>query len=314
MKFKRWKKMIVMLMIATMFLQNVVVYADDGTSTMPSQTETPDARTAAEEESTTSETPTDDTSSVIEADGSGDADNPADSDGKGDADHPDDPDGKADANNPDNSDRKDDDEDSKEVTESVNNEANGNDVDTDEGTDEETQETETVNDEVPEEVKAFLDAVAKLPAPEDVTKENAEETGEQVKAVFDLYDMLVEVDLGYEEREDVAEAMEKANAVFEAVLMAEEIPESGTFDVGTVTKSSIQHDFQQFSWSNDFSYDGRNYYCGSTKGSFTLEDADGVYDIGTPNINPRGGWVTPNAGSYYNFEVEDLEKMLAEAK
>ena len=70
MKFKRWKKMIVMLMIATMFLQNVVVYADDGTSTMPSQTETPDARTAAEEESTTSETPTDDTSSVIEADGS----------------------------------------------------------------------------------------------------------------------------------------------------------------------------------------------------------------------------------------------------
>ncbi len=305
MKFKRWKKMIVMLMIATMFLQNVVVYADDGTSTMPSQTETPDARTAAEEESTTSETPTDDTSSVIEADGSGDADNPADSDGKGDADHPDDPDGKADANNPDNSDRKDDDEDSKEVTESVNNEANGNDVDTDEGTDEETQETETVNDEVPEEVKAFLDAVAKLPAPEDVTKENAEETGEQVNVVFNLYDMLVEVDLGYEEREDVAEAMEKANAVFEAVLMAEEIPESGTFDVGTVTKSSIQHDFQQFSWSNDFSYDGRNYYCGSTKGSFTLEDADGVYDIGTPNINPRGGWVTPNAGSYYNFEVEE---------
>ncbi len=239
MKFKRWKKMIVMLMIATMFLQNVVVYADDGTSTMPSQTETPDARTAAEEESTTSETPPDDTSSVIEADGSGDADNPVDSDGKGDADHPDDPDGKADANNPDNSDRKDDDEDSKEVTESVNNEANGNDVDTDEGTDEETQETETVNDEVPEEVKAFLDAVAKLPAPEDVTKENAEETGEQVKAVFDLYDMLVEVDLGYEEREDVAEAMEKANAVFEAVLMAEEIEDNLPLAYASITGDSL---------------------------------------------------------------------------
>ena len=272
MKFKRWKKMIVMLMIATMFLQNVVVYADDGTSTMPSQTETPDARTAAEEESTTSETPTDDTSSVIEADGSGDADNPVDSDGKGDADHPDDPDGKADANNPDNSDRKDDDEDSKEVTESVNNEANGNDVDTDEGTDEETQETETVNDEVPEEVKAFLDAVAKLPAPEDVTKENAEETGEQVKAVFDLYDMLVEVDLGYEEREDVAEAMEKANAVFEAVLMAEEIDDSVIFSTVVKTDNVTETAYSKFNPNTSTSNTVSGYWAEDGHGTVLLTE------------------------------------------
>ncbi len=80
MKFKRWKKMIVMLLIATMFLQSVVVYADDSTSAMPSQTETSsDAQAAANDEPTTSQTP---------SDGSSNAEDPADQDGKGDADNP----------------------------------------------------------------------------------------------------------------------------------------------------------------------------------------------------------------------------------
>lgn len=230
MKFKRWKKMIVMLMIATMFLQSVVVYADDGTSTMPSQTETSsDAQAAAKDEPTTSQTPSGgsgDAETPADQDGKGNADNPADPSGKGDADNPADTDGKGDADNPDNSNKKGDGEGSKEVTKPVDGEVDDNDVDADEETDEEVQETEPVNEEVPEEVKAFLEAVAKLPTPEDVTKENAEEIGEQVNAVFDLYDMLVETNLGYKDREDVVEAMEKAYAVFEAVLEAEEIDDN----------------------------------------------------------------------------------------
>lgn len=230
MKFKRWKKMIVMLLIATMFLQSVVVYADDGTSTMPSQTETSsDAQAAANDELTTSQTPSDGSSNAedpADQDGKGDADNPADTSGKGNADNPADTDGKGDADNPDNSNGKGDGEGSKEVTKPVDGEVDDNDVGADEETDEEAQETEPVNEEVPEEVKAFLEAVEKLPAPEDVTKENAEEIGEQVNAVFDLYDMLVETNLGYKDREDVVEAMEKAYAVFEAVLEAEEIDDN----------------------------------------------------------------------------------------
>lgn len=154
MKFKRWKKMIVMLMVATMFLQSVVVYADDGTSTMPSQTITSDAQAAANDEPTTSQTP---------SDGSGNAEDPDDQDGKDDADNPADPRGKGNADDPDNSNRKVDGEGSKEVTKPVDGEVDDNDVDADEETDEEVQETEPVNEEVPEEVKAFLEAVAKLP-------------------------------------------------------------------------------------------------------------------------------------------------------
>lgn len=91
MKFKRWKKMIVMLMVATMFLQSVVVYADD---TMPSEPKTKveeeqNNNVESNDKSTTSQTPSDD---------SGNAETPAAQDGKDDADNPVDPSGK-DANN-----------------------------------------------------------------------------------------------------------------------------------------------------------------------------------------------------------------------
>ena len=156
---------------------------------------------------------------------------------------------------------------------------------------------------VPAEVQAFLDAVAALPGASEVTAYNAEAVGEQVNAVLDLYEGLI--DLGLDEAVGVAEALETVYAVYTMVLATADIDDSNTFAANKVTKSSIDHDFQQFGWSNDFSYDGYNYYCQTTKGSFTLNDADGVYDIGTPDINPRGGWVTPNAGSYYNFLVQE---------
>ncbi len=225
MKFKRWKKMIVMLMIATMFLQNVVVYADDGTSTMPSQTETPDARTAAEEESTTSETPPDDTSSVIEADGSGDADNPVDSEAKDNADSPDG------IGNPDDPDGKDDAEDSKKETEPVNDKTDDNDVGADEETGEETQETEPVNDEVPEEVKAFLDAVEKLPEASEITVGNAADIIEQLysEVLSEGYGMVENSEEAWADREDIKAACAKYEAVFVAAEAALELWKS-TFE------------------------------------------------------------------------------------
>lgn len=85
---------------------------------------------------------------------------------------------------------------------------------------EELPEEETA--EVPEEVKAFLDAAAALPSVEEITAENAEEIGNQVNTAFALYDVLIDLDPGLEEREDVVAAMEKARSVFAAVLAAQE--------------------------------------------------------------------------------------------
>lgn len=56
MKFKRWKKMIVMLIVATMFLQSVVVYADDGSLTPVVETET-ETPTTTNDESMPAEAP-----------------------------------------------------------------------------------------------------------------------------------------------------------------------------------------------------------------------------------------------------------------
>nr|WP_297864231.1 InlB B-repeat-containing protein [uncultured Acetatifactor sp.] len=83
------------------------------------------------------------------------------------------------------------------------------------------------SEEIPAEVQAFLDAVAKLPAPEDVTKENAEEIGEQVNAVIDMAEALSDENYA---REDVTEALTIAYGVLEAVLEAEEIEKISVYD------------------------------------------------------------------------------------
>ena len=93
---------------------------------------------------------------------------------------------------------------------------------------------------MPAEVLAFLDAVAALPGASEVTAYNAEAVGEQVNAVLDLYEGLI--DLGLDEAVGVAEALETVYAVFEAVLVAEEIDESDTLDstpTSNVTKSGF---------------------------------------------------------------------------
>ncbi len=80
----------------------------------------------------------------------------------------------------------------------------------------------------PAEVQAFLDAVAALPGASEVTAYNAEVVGEQVNAVLDLYEGLI--DLGLDEAVGVAEALPAVYAVYEAVLAAEEINDSDTFE------------------------------------------------------------------------------------
>lgn len=103
---------------------------------------------------------------------------------------------------------------------------------------EEDAEAPAGDTEVPAEVQAFLDAVAELPTAENVTTENAWETSEQIKALFDLYEGLI--DLGLDEREDVAEALEVVYAVYDAVLAAEEIEDSYTYEAietGVITSA-----------------------------------------------------------------------------
>lgn len=72
--------------------------------------------------------------------------------------------------------------------------------------------------EIPPEVQEFLDAVAALPEISAITAENAEEIGEQVNDVINMWENL---DEEFSEREDVMDAMDTVYAVFEAVLDAE---------------------------------------------------------------------------------------------
>ncbi len=88
------------------------------------------------------------------------------------------------------------------------------------GEDEEANPKETDAGKVPQEVQEFLDAVKGLPDSEDVTKENAEEIGALVNAVLDQWEALVDLELGYEEREDVTAAMDSVYALFEVVSAA----------------------------------------------------------------------------------------------
>ena len=101
----------------------------------------------------------------------------------------------------------------------------------------ETASVETVEEtEVPQAVQAFLDAVAALPDADQVNHENAEQVGEKVNAALDLWEAL---DESFLEREDVAAALEKLYAVYEAVLAAEEIEEVATLASGYVPVTNV---------------------------------------------------------------------------
>lgn len=94
-------------------------------------------------------------------------------------------------------------------------------------------------EETPDEVKAFLDAVAALPAASEVTAENAQAIGAQVNAALDLYEAIEN------ETEEVTEALNTVYAVFEAVLAAEEVGGSDTFDVER-TDNVLKSPYQNF--------------------------------------------------------------------
>ena len=176
MKFKRWKKMIVMLIVATMFLQSVVVYADD----VPDNPKTESVQEATEEESTTLDEDDldmeeDDADDQDDLDVDDDVDDSDDLDVEDDVD---DPDADDDVDDQDVPNEKDSDEDSNKVTDSVDDNADGD------GADGET-------DPVKEEVKAFLDAVADANLPTSIeTTEEYDTVQEKVSELLGRYDAL----------------------------------------------------------------------------------------------------------------------------
>ncbi len=147
------------------------------------------------------------------------------------------------------------------------------------------EDEEEIPADVPEEVKKFLEAVKELPVPETVTKENAEEIGLKVNAVTELWEGLVGLGLGYEEREDVSAAMETVYALFEKVLEAEEIAENVVFSEAQlpykssdgVTKSAFENAYNL----------GQSDTC---YGIVKLDGENEEWDEGTPNVWPTGGW------------------------
>ena len=154
------------------------------------------------------------------------------------------------------------------------------------------------SEEIPAEVQAFLDAVAKLPAPEDVTKENAEEIGEQVNGVIDMAEALSDENYA---REDVTEALEKAGAVFEAVGKALEL-EAATFSkiptgVGTTDPNVLESAFLTFEmWNAD-----HDIPAVTVSGNYA--DADYVGEV---LVNPDGKTATVDSGNlvfYTNYGI-----------
>lgn len=143
---------------------------------------------------------------------------------------------------------------------------------------------EVLEEEIPEEVKKFLEAVGELPAPETVTKENAEEIGEKVNAVIELWEGLDGLELGYEEREDVSAAMEVVYAVLEKVLEVEKIEDGAVY-----SEQQLPHEYsdgvKKSAFENAYNL-GQSDTC---YGTVKLNGKD-EYDQGTPNVWATGGW------------------------
>lgn len=230
MKFKRWKKMIVMLIVATMFLQSVVVYADDGSLTPVVETET-ETPTTTNDESMPAEAPGATTPDGMPAEipdtitsGGTPAEAPgAITSGGTMTEAPD-------VTTPEEtipgilSD---------ETTGNLTIETTGkvNDLNGEAG--EELLETEPVNEEIPAEIQAFLDAVAKLPEASEITVENAADVMEQLydETLSDGYGMVDNSKEVWADREDVKAACAKYEAVFAAAEAALELWKS-TFEAG----------------------------------------------------------------------------------
>lgn len=274
MKFRRWKKLLVMLLITSMFLQNVGVYAyaEQGppvTEQTPADTtdteHTEDAAAAPDtstdplttpeadeedEDGTPSETPDKpETTEAPEAPEAPETPEAPDNAPAGTTNTelaggatvtpgtaPDASDNKPDAS----ADTLTTPEEDEEGEETDGEKSEDLDEETDDEESEESSETDPVKEEVPAEVQKFLDAVAKLPAAEEVTAENAEAIGEQVNAVFNMAEALDD-DL-YLSEEVQAALNNTVYVLMEAVLAAEEIDESNTYDDRTsnVTRSPYE--------------------------------------------------------------------------
>jgi uncharacterized repeat protein (TIGR01451 family)/uncharacterized repeat protein (TIGR02543 family) len=147
------------------------------------------------------------------------------------------------------------------------------------------------SEEVPAEVKAFLDEVAKLPEPEDVTKENAEEISEQVNGVIGMAEAL---DDDFYLSEEVQEALNNTvYALMEAVLAAEEIDESVIFDkipvgVGTTDSNVLESAFLTYEmWDADHTISAV-----TVSGNY----ADAYY-VGEVLVDPDGKTATVDSGN-----------------
>ena len=143
---------------------------------------------------------------------------------------------------------------------------------------------ETVTEDIPEEVQKFLKAAAALPATEEVTKENAEEIGRQVNTIIELWEGLIGLEPGYEEREDVLAAMEVVYAVLEKVLEVEKIEDGAVY-----SEQQLPHEYsdgvKKSAFENAYNL-GQSDTC---YGTVKLNGKD-EYDQGTPNVWATGGW------------------------
>ncbi|MEY8403976.1 MucBP domain-containing protein [Oscillospiraceae bacterium 44-34] len=137
--------------------------------------------------------------------------------------------------------------------------------------------TAPVVEEAPAEVQAFLDAAAELPDASEVTAENAEEIGEQVSAVLDLYEAIGT------ETDEVAEALNTVYAVYAAVDAALELDT----DTLAVTASPYKDKFPNgvVGYAENPVYGTETRYSGDTFVFSTL-----------PTRQITGGWY---AGTYY---------------
>ena len=205
MKFKRWKKLLVMLLITTMFLQNVAVYADGGgpsvtmetsetdaaadesdpadISDVPDTSDTTDAPDVADVEGPVDESDAADAPDTTDASDTEDVADPADESDAADVpDTTDVPDTEDVAGAPDTMDVPDtaDPVDVPDITDPAD-APNAADVpDTTEVPDttdvpdiaDTPDETEEVEESIPAEVQAFVDAMANLPNASEVTIDN----------------------------------------------------------------------------------------------------------------------------------------------
>ena len=144
--------------------------------------------------------------------------------------------------------------------------------------------------EIPQEVQAFLDAAKALLSADQITQENAKQIGEEADAALELWKAL---DESFLEREDVKAALEKVNAVHEAVraLLDGEEEESDEIPYYLYVAHSLELDGERYGAAEIIRLEKEDFQ-------------DGAYDL-HQNIMQKEGMEEAKA-SYLDNETYDL--------